>query len=317
MSKSHRMSGAAAALLLAGMASQAAAQTDPAVQRLVLIQSTVAGICTTISDKGNYVQGEVGGSIEAKLSKFIPKFIDAGGKVDAKVSGARWNGISQAGMATALQANMACRAQVTAELVKYLTLPPTPSSPPPPSAAPSPPKKGAAPAAAAPAAAPLTKAERLRQATAAATAAAKKGNFPAALASWERAADLGDAQAQFEAAQIYDYGAKGVPMNCAKATRRYKQEAASGLTAAKYNVGGEYYYGCKGLFAADWTEALKWLTQAADEGSPEAEYEIGMIYYNGGNGVPRDRAKARTWLTKASDHKYRLASEALRNFQAG
>jgi uncharacterized protein len=53
------------------------------------------------------------------------------------------------------------------------------------------------------------------------------------------------------------------------------------------------------------------LRMAADAGDPIAQYQLGIRYRDGGWGVGRDRAQARSWLTRAADAGNSLAAQAL------
>ena len=50
----------------------------------------------------------------------------------------------------------------------------------------------------------------------------------------------------------------------------------------------------------DYSEAIKWFREAADQGEPHAEMKLGAAYENG-FGVPQDSATAASWLRKAAD----------------
>jgi hypothetical protein len=290
-------------------------------QQMLMIESTVASVCTSVSTNGHVVNASLEGNIKARLSVFVSKLLPADASLKASVSGTSWSGVAQNESGSVVEVNMMCREKVFEKLVALIARQPEDTK-----------GRTVAPrtrsthrpayqvpplhtASVLPSVTSGTQQAKIQTASAGARSAAKHGNFTAALSSWLTAAELGDPNAQFEVGQIYDYGAHGVPPDCVLATQWYKAAAAHDLAAANYNVGGEYFYGCNGHFQADHVEALRWLRKAADEGSPDAQYEIGMIYYDGGAGVVPDRVLAKDWFTKAAQYGYPLAQKALRNFR--
>jgi TPR repeat protein len=57
---------------------------------------------------------------------------------------------------------------------------------------------------------------------------------------------------------------------------------------------------------ADYSEALRWFSKAADQGSIAAQYNIGWLYRNG-RGVVQDYAEAMRWYRKAADQGHAAA----------
>ena len=76
----------------------------------------------------------------------------------------------------------------------------------------------------------------------------------------QRAADQGDAEAQFNLGVMYATG-DGVPQ--------------------------------------DYQEAVKWYRRAADQGYADAQYNLGVMYYNG-EGVIQDKREAYIWFSIAA-----------------
>ena len=58
--------------------------------------------------------------------------------------------------------------------------------------------------------------------------------------------------------------------------------------------------------AKDYTEALKWLRAAADQGHPLAQTKLGIMYEDG-EGVPQDRVLAHMWFSLAAAQGSELA----------
>ncbi len=50
----------------------------------------------------------------------------------------------------------------------------------------------------------------------------------------------------------------------------------------------------------DYTEALRWISKAADQGYANGQTNLGAMYYRG-QGVPQDSTKAVEWFKKAAE----------------
>jgi len=123
-----------------------------------------------------------------------------------------------------------------------------------------------------------------------------------------RAAETGDATAQFEIASRYTTG-KLVPQNFGKAIIWYQKAAARGLAPAQYRLGTFYEKG-RGV-TRDKTAARIWYERAAAKGNLKATHNLAVIYADGSKGKP-DFAKAGLWFRKAAelglaDSQYNLA----------
>jgi len=118
----------------------------------------------------------------------------------------------------------------------------------------------------------------------------------AAGASWyERAADLGNAGAQYNLGVSYRDG-KGVEQDLAEALRRFRQAAEQGDAAAQCAIGQAYYNG-RGV-PVDFERAAHYFRLAAKGGSASAMASLGACYRDG-EGVPRSFPTARAWLLSA------------------
>jgi Sel1 repeat len=106
---------------------------------------------------------------------------------------------------------------------------------------------------------------------------AKAGETAAAFLVFRRAAELGNAPAQFELATFYD------PLT---------QPPRGGFTA-------------DGARAADWYE------RAALAGVAEAQRRLGLLLAKGGAGLPADAPKAKSWLQQAAAQNDADAKKAL------
>ncbi len=151
--------------------------------------------------------------------------------------------------------------------------------------------------------------------------------------SYLKAAEKGDAEAQFNLAQCY-YNGDGVTQNYEEAVKWYKESADQGYAeaqcrlgvcygngqgitrdvgkanelfrkAARQNnawaqrcLGISYYYG-KGV-EQNYSVAVWWYRKAAEQGVAEAQNVLGVCYENG-EGVNRDYKKAVEWYRKAAE----------------
>jgi TPR repeat protein len=101
-----------------------------------------------------------------------------------------------------------------------------------------------------------------------------KGDYRAAYEEWLPLAELGDAEAQYNIAVMYDEGA-GRAQDLAAAASWYRQAAQQGFMDAQTNLGMMYYHG-QGV-PRDHDEAAKWFRLAADQGDNEAARYLRML----------------------------------------
>ena len=112
-----------------------------------------------------------------------------------------------------------------------------------------------------------------------------------------RAAEQGDAQAQFELAVMYESG-QGMPQDYAEAARWYTEAARQGQAEAQYNLGLMHDIG-RGA-RKSYGEGARWILAAAKQGHAEAQCNIG-IRYGTGHGVPQDDKESLRWLRTAAE----------------
>ena len=142
-----------------------------------------------------------------------------------------------------------------------------------------------------------------------------------------RAADAGDADAQYRLAGYYVRGEEGLQAAdslCDEARRWYEKAAAQGHVAAQFDL-AEHFMGVLsaeplkpdetpalpkdsiyheqrqarvngGMAARRW--AAHWYRRAAEQGHMTAQGRLGEMYRTG-NGVTRNAATARIWLSRA------------------
>jgi len=161
---------------------------------------------------------------------------------------------------------------------------------------------------------------------AASVSAASSTTSPAQLQS---AADPAAARAEFEAlekkAAANDLDAlnklgiaylrgDGVQADEAQAAVCFSKAAELGYAKSESNLGLMYAEGRGGL-TKDWTEALKWLRKAAEQGTPGAQFTLAATL-DLGSGVPRDVKEAALWYEKAANQGHGRAGFRLGNLYA-
>ncbi|MBT5086993.1 MAG: sel1 repeat family protein, partial [Deltaproteobacteria bacterium] len=77
--------------------------------------------------------------------------------------------------------------------------------------------------------------------------------------------------------------------------------AAQGDAAAQFNIGNLFDFG-KGV-REDNVQAAYWYNKSAEQDNVNAQYALGWMYENG-EGVKKDLVKALLWYKKAADQKH-------------
>jgi hypothetical protein len=132
-------------------------------------------------------------------------------------------------------------------------------------------------------------------------------DYSQALTWFQKAAAQGNVRAEEDLGSIYA-GGLGVPKDYAQALAWYQRAADQGFAAAEDNLGLIYE---KGLgVPKDSGKALTWFQKAAAQGDAGAEGNIGWMYQNG-DGVKQDNAQAIAWYEKAANHGSSLAKSNL------
>jgi hypothetical protein len=83
---------------------------------------------------------------------------------------------------------------------------------------------------------------------------------------------------------------------------KYGDDSAAFTLGMAYEVGHYVRQNC--------TEAVRWVTMAAEAGNPAAEYNLGLRYRDG-DGVSSDLHESEKWLRRAAAHRNRNAKIAL------
>jgi TPR repeat protein len=120
-------------------------------------------------------------------------------------------------------------------------------------------------------------------------------DLPLAIDWLRRAAGQGYADAEFQIAQLYDFGF-GVDQNDRDALVWYRMAAEHGSAAGQRAVGDFYRKGRS--ITADSAEAARWYGLAAQGDDVRAQYELGQLYFTG-TGVALDYGSAYVWFSLA------------------
>ena len=79
-----------------------------------------------------------------------------------------------------------------------------------------------------------------------------------------------------------------------EAARLLRKAADQGNAEAQYNLGAMYRAG-QGVPQGN-AEAVRWFRKAADQGDAKAQYNLGVMYHDG-QGVPQDLVRALMWVS--------------------
>ena len=92
----------------------------------------------------------------------------------------------------------------------------------------------------------------------------------------------------------------------------YEKAAEQGDATAQFNLGIMYENG-KGI-AQDYSRACDWYEKAAEQGDAYAQNNLGIMYENG-DGVAQDYDKAREWYEKAAENGCEEAKQVLSDWE--
>ncbi len=110
-------------------------------------------------------------------------------------------------------------------------------------------------------------------------------------------ANAGDAEAQYQLGNAYNYG-HNVRRDYAQALIWYRKGAEQGNADSQFQLGGLYHFG-HGV-PHDEAQGFAWTMKAAEQGHTDAEFFIATCYTEGW-GVPQDDPEGAVWLRKAAE----------------
>jgi uncharacterized protein len=133
---------------------------------------------------------------------------------------------------------------------------------------------------------------------AAGLAAARAGDYAAAVREWLPVAEGGNRDAQFNLGLAYENGL-GVAADAAQAARWYRRAADQDDREAQAYL-AEMYANGLGVARND-VEALRWYRAAAERGHAASQYNVGLFYALG-RGIEPSDVQAVAWMTVAREH---------------
>lgn len=124
-----------------------------------------------------------------------------------------------------------------------------------------------------------------------------KSELPEEITTLIKAAEAGDAKAQFKLGVKYRKG-QGVEQSDYQAVKWYRRAAEQGNTDAQCNIGWMYQEGI-GIEQND-HQAVDWYRKAAEQGDADAQCNLGWMY-EFGRGVEQSAPEAVVWYRKAAE----------------
>lgn len=128
-------------------------------------------------------------------------------------------------------------------------------------------------------------------------------DYEEAVKCYQKAADLGHAEAQYNLGVCFSFG-RGVVQNDVEAVKWYQRAAKQGMAAAQDSLGVCYKNG-RGV-KRDGLAAAKWLRNAAERGWARAQCNYGICFYFG-EGVPQSYEDAVKWFAASAKQGYSAA----------
>lgn len=128
---------------------------------------------------------------------------------------------------------------------------------------------------------------------------------------WKKAAEAGNAIAEYELADAYYLGI-GVDENNDEAYKWYFRAAEHGNAHAQIFVGTSFYNESEPESLNN-KKAVTWFSKAAEQGNAEAQYLLGHCYSDG-CGVDCSDEKAFAWFSRAAENGYVEAQYELGKF---
>ncbi len=134
-------------------------------------------------------------------------------------------------------------------------------------------------------------------------------DFAKALEWYTKAAQQGNAKAQWNVAILYARGPGGIAQDMQQAVQWCQQAADQGFAAAQATLGLMYANG-QGV-EKDVNQAVALLQQAADQGDAEAQYNLAIMHEQGLPTGTADHKQAFDWFSKAAEQGLPAAQERL------
>ena len=136
----------------------------------------------------------------------------------------------------------------------------------------------------------------------------KNNDYKKAIELYQKAAEQGNAEAQYKLGIMYQNG-KGAKQDYKKAIKLYEVAAIKGNVDAQYKLSNIYTYGFLGA-EVNSIKAAFYLQLMADKGVAKGQYDLALMYANG-EGLKQNNKKALELFQKAAEQGYRLAENNL------
>lgn len=134
-------------------------------------------------------------------------------------------------------------------------------------------------------------------------------DFARSLEWYTKAAEQGNAKAQWNVAILYARGPEGITQDVQQAAQWCQQAADQGFAAAQATLGLMYANG-QGV-EKDMGQAVALLQQAADQGDAEAQYNLAIMHEQGHPTGTADPKEAFVWFSRAAEQGLPAAQERL------
>ncbi len=144
---------------------------------------------------------------------------------------------------------------------------------------------------------------------------------PQSVRTWEQKAGTGDMFAQNLIGIAYKCG-MGVVQDHALSTKWFRKAAEQGEADAQFNLARIYGSEVDGVYKkgravpADDMEALKWYQRSAEQGHTQAQLKLGELYFEGAHGIPRNGVQAYKWIRLAATSGEPTAEKLLATYTA-
>ena len=143
---------------------------------------------------------------------------------------------------------------------------------------------------------------------------------PATFAEWKSKAQGGDALAQNVMGMAYKYGI-GTDQNHAMSLEWFRKAADQGDADAQFNL-GRIYGKATGSYAKiraapqDDMEAMRWYRRSAEQDYRRAQFNLAEMYAEGSRDVPHDDVQAYFWISLAASGGDQAAVQEMESYAA-
>ncbi|RJT92754.1 sel1 repeat family protein [Arthrobacter frigidicola] len=144
---------------------------------------------------------------------------------------------------------------------------------------------------------------------------------PETVSDWEKKARAGDAMAQNLMGLAYKCG-MGVKQNHAASIQWFRRAAEQGEADAQFNLGRLYGSEVDGMYKngraapANDAEAFKWYRLAAEQGHTQAQVRLAQLFAKGLTDIAPDQVQAYQWMSLAAASGEPTAAKVVADYAA-